>query len=231
MLFEARDVTAVLAGDAGPVLVLDAAQLELSAGEIVDVTGPSGAGKSMLLRALARLLPGATAALVLDSVPAEKIAPQAWREQVALVPQKPAIVDGSVRDNLLLPWTLKARHGHRAPTDSMLAEAIERVGLDVALDRDAARLSVGQQARVALLRVLLTAPRVLLLDEPDAALDDASADAVSAMTREFADAGGAVVRVRHHRADGLAARRLLLQGGCLIPAPATATATAEEITP
>jgi len=217
VLLEATDLVVVLPGDAGDVRVLDGVSLELAAGSITDIVGPSGAGKTTLLRALARLLPGATGALALDSVPAAQVAPSRWRASVALLPQKPAIVDGSVRDNLLLPWTLKIRHGAAAPTVGELEAAMARVGLDVAIDRDAARLSVGQQARVALLRVLLTAPRVLLLDEPDAALDTASAEAVAAMTREFAEAGGAVARVRHQRSDALASRRLLLAGGTLSP--------------
>jgi putative ABC transport system ATP-binding protein len=89
---------------------------------------------------------------------------------------------------------------------------------DVALERDAGRLSVGQQARVALIRVVLTAPRVLLLDEPDAALDDTSAAEVAHITAEFAVAGGGVIRVRHQRTDLLASRRLRLLSGVLAEA-------------
>jgi len=81
------------------------------------------------------------------------------------------------------------------------------------------RLSEGQAARVALLRTVLTRPDVLLLDEPDAALDEESAEQVGLLTREFVDAGGAVVRVRHHRTDGLADRRLRLKGGTLTEEP------------
>ena len=147
--------------------------------------------------------------------PAETIPGPEWRAAVALLPQKPAIVEGTVRDNLLRPWSLKVRHGHAVPDDTALRAALDRVVLDAALDRDAARLSVGQQARVALVRTLLTHPRVLLLDEPDAALDELSASAVSELTREFADKGGAVVRVRHHRSDDIADRRLRLAGGTL----------------
>jgi len=205
-----------LAGDHGPLTVIDDLVFDVDAGEVVDVVGPSGAGKTTLLRALARLLPGARGTLLLEGIPAEQVLPQRWRTQVALVPQRPAIVSGSVRDNLVLPWRLKVRAGEVHPTQDVLRGRLDSVGLgDISLDRDAARLSVGQQARVALLRVVLTSPKVLLLDEPDAALDDASAAEVAHITSEFASAGGGVVRVRHQRTDSLAARRLILSRGML----------------
>ena len=215
MLLDARDLVAVLQGDTGDVRVLDGVSLSLAENTVTDVVGPSGSGKTTLLRALARLLPVVSGKLELDGVSSESIPGPAWRAAVALLPQKPAIIDGTVRDNLRLPWTLKVRHGHHAPDDAALRAALDRVELDAALDRDAARLSVGQQARVALVRTLLTHPRVLLLDEPDAALDELSSAAVSALTREFAEQGGAVVRVRHHRTDEIADRRFRLVGGAL----------------
>ncbi len=217
-LLAASNITASMPAESGVARVLDAISLEVCSGELIDIVGPSGSGKTTLLRALARLLPGAAAELLLDGVPAEQIAPSFWRAQVALLPQKPAIVEGDVRANLLLPWSLRVRHGRARPSDAALVAALQRVALDdVALDRDASRLSVGQAARVVLMRVLLTEPRVLLLDEPDAALDETSSNAVSELTREFAERGGAVIRVRHHRTDGLASRRLSLADGRLAP--------------
>jgi len=227
-LLQARDLTAVLAGDAGDVRVLDGVSLSLDSGEVVDFVGPSGSGKSTLLRTLARLLPAATGSVSLEGLPAEEIVPQEWRNLVALLPQKPVLVVGTVRDNLLLPWSLHVRRHAAAPTDSALEDGLARLGVDAALDRDASRLSVGQVARVAFLRTLLTAPRVLLLDEPDAALDDISADAVAEMIASFAAAGGAVARVRHHRPDGIASRRLRLEGGALTPDAAPATPAAPD---
>jgi len=217
-LLDARDLRAELRADDGVRRVLDGVSLSLDPGDIVDVTGPSGSGKTTLLRALARLLPGASCDLSLDGAAAAQIEPQRWRALVALVPQKPAIVEGDVRANLLLPWTLKVRHGQLRPDDAALDAALARVGLaGVALDRDAARLSVGQAARVALVRVLLTSPRVLLLDEPDAALDDVSAEEVGCFAAEHASAGAAVVRVRHRSSDGRATRRFVLADGRLTP--------------
>ena len=215
-LLLASDLVAILRAEDREVRVLDGVSLALARGAIADITGPSGSGKTTLLRALARLLPQVTGSLALNSVPAEKIAPSAWRASVALLPQKPAIYAGTVAANLRLPWTLKVRHGAHAPADAVLRAALDGVALtDVDLQRDAARLSVGQQARIALLRVLLTGPQVLLLDEPDAALDDASSDAVGVLLREFAQAGGAIARVRHHVSDGLASERYSLCAGAL----------------
>lgn len=219
-LLVASDLVVLLRVDGRDVRVLDGVSLALTSGTVADITGPSGSGKTTLLRALARLLPGATGLLTLEGVPAASITPTAWRTAVALLPQKPAIFSGTVAENLRVPWTLKARHGQQPPSDDALRSALTSVALDdVALDRDAARLSVGQQARVALLRVLLTRPKVLLLDEPDAALDDASSDAVGVLLGDFAAEGGAIVRVRHHRSDGLATERYLLQGGTLSAIP------------
>ena len=216
VVLQAGELTAVLPGDAGDVRVLDGVSLAVGEGEIVDVVGPSGSGKSTLLRTLARLLPGASGSLAVGGTSADAMTPQQWRAVVALLPQKPVMLDGTVRDNLLWPWHLAVHHHAEKPSDAALEAGLARLGVEVAVDRDASRLSVGQAARVSFLRTLLTNPTVLLLDEPDAALDDAAADAVAAMTAEFAAGSGhAVVRVRHHRPDGIATRRLHLEGGRL----------------
>ena len=213
---EARSLTVSRHGDDGPVRILDGVDLRVPGGTLLDVVGPSGSGKTTLLLALARLLPGVEGALALDGEPAAAIDPRAWRVRVAYLPQRSALLAGTVGANLTLPWRLKVRAAVAPPDASALRAALDRIRLsDVALDRDVARLSEGQSARIALLRTVLTHPRVLLLDEPDAALDEESAEQVGLLTREFVDAGGAVVRVRHHRTDGHADRRLRLFGGVL----------------
>ncbi|MBN2847906.1 MAG: ATP-binding cassette domain-containing protein [Coriobacteriia bacterium] len=223
-LLEARGLRAVRAGDDGPLVVLDGVDLVLAPGTLSEVTGPSGSGKTTLLLALARLLPGVEGDLVLDGTPAAEIAPHVWRTRVALLPQRPALVPGTVTENLLLPWSLKARHGQEPPSSEALADALAGVGLGgVAADRDVSRLSVGQIARIALLRVMLTGPSVLLLDEPDASLDDASAAEVVRLTGAFVADGGAVVRVSHVRADVSATARYRLEGGRLTVLGGSAT--------
>ena len=146
-----------------------------------DLVGPSGSGKSTLLRVCARTLARDGGELFLDGAPSSSFEPVQWRRRVCLVPQQPALVGGTVRDNLLLPWTLSVNAGSAPPADGDLERLLEAADLhDVELGRNAAQLSGGQAARVALLRAFATRPRVLLLDEVDAALDDESARAVAA---------------------------------------------------
>jgi len=215
-LLRATGIVATRRADGRDARVLDGVDIALEAGDIVELRGPSGSGKTTLLLALARLLPGAGGALELDGELSVSIAPEVWRTRVALLPQRTVLSDGSVGSNLRLPFSLKVRERASAPDDSELRTALDGVGLDdISLERDARQLSVGQVARVALLRVLLTRPRVLLLDEPDASLDDASAAAVAAMTTRFAGDGGAVLRVSHLRADAAATASYRLADGHL----------------
>lgn len=216
MLLTAEEIRYSPPGHAGASPVLDGVSLDIEAGEMIDIVGPSGSGKTTLLRALARLLPNVTGRLTLSGGRAEDITPAEWRRHVMLLPQKPVTFGGTVGENLTLPWRLKVRAQQTQPTPQELRDALDSVGLvDIELDRDAARLSVGQAARVALLRATLTCADVLLLDEPDASLDDVSAEQVRALTARYVAAGGAAVRVRHTRHDALATRRCRLIGGHL----------------
>lgn len=219
LALSARGLVVTRRGDAGPVRILDGVDLGVEAGTLTDVVGPSGSGKTTLLLALSRLLPGVEGTLTLAGVAAGDVEPREWRSRVAYLPQRSALLAGSVLENLLLPWRLKVRATSTAPTREQLRRALDRVRLaDVALERESSRLSEGQSARVALLRTVLTHPEVLLLDEPDASLDNESAEQVGALTREFVDGGGAVVRVRHLRSDDRADRRLHLEHGHLTEA-------------
>jgi putative ABC transport system ATP-binding protein len=216
-LLSARGLTVSRPGDEGPVVVLRGIDLDVTSGTLTDVIGPSGSGKTTLLLALARLLPGASGELHLDGGPASAIDSRAWRSRVAYLPQRSSLLPGTVGENLLLPWRLKVRAGVSGPSLGELRSVLDRVHMaDVSLDRSVDRLSEGQAARVALLRTVLTGPTVLLLDEPDASLDDDSAAQVGALTSEFVAGGGAVIRVRHLRADERADRRLRMAGGTLM---------------
>ena len=68
---------------------------------------PSGSGKSTLLNACALMLPRSGGTLALEGIPVDRFKPMEWRRRVCLVPQAASLVPGTVRDNLLFPWTLK----------------------------------------------------------------------------------------------------------------------------
>lgn len=211
---DAADATSAV-GAADPAARLPGISFNLERGRIYDLTGPSGAGKSMLIRACAQMMAIEAGRLLLDGAASGTLSPQEWRRRVCLVPQHASLVGGSVRDNLLLPWTLKVNRDRKPPADSELQALLDAALLDVPLSRDAAKLSGGQAARVALLRVFATKPQVLLLDEVDAALDDASAQAVGTLTAQVVGHDATCLRIRHRAPDGRAFGTFHLEGGCL----------------
>ena len=133
--------------------------------------------------------------------------PLELRRRVGLVPQLPAPVPGSVADNVRFGPRLEGREVDPEPP-------VRLAGLDPTfLDRDASRLSVGEQQRVMLARALALEPEVLLLDEPTASLDE---DAKAAWSRHSAaSAGVSLVLVTHDaaQAERLAERTLRLRDG------------------
>ncbi|MBK5211015.1 MAG: ATP-binding cassette domain-containing protein [Coriobacteriia bacterium] len=215
MMFQVEHITVELVGDEGTFLAVDDVSLTLESSQIVDIVGPSGAGKSTFLHALALLVPYRSGDLILDGRRVSSFAPTEWRSLVALVQQKPTLIEGSVQTNLLLPWTLKVRREHKQPSFEEMRELLDRADLcDISLERSVFKLSVGQQARIAFIRTLLTSPKVLLLDEVDAALDVDSTRAIGGLVTAFSRQGGAVLRVRHKIDDGRASYRCTFEDGC-----------------
>jgi putative ABC transport system ATP-binding protein len=136
------------------------------------VAGPSGSGKSTLLRLLNRLADPESGRVLYRDRDVREYDPLELRREVCLVPQLPALLEGTVADNV----RFAAGCAHSEPDVGRL---LELAGLDPSYaDRDAARLSVGEQQRAMLARALALDPRVLLLDEPTSALDEDKRDAV-----------------------------------------------------
>jgi putative thiamine transport system ATP-binding protein len=139
-------------------------------GEIVTVMGPSGCGKSTLLRFVAGALTPefqASGSIFLDGERLDELAPE--RRRLGLLFQDDLLFPHlSVGGNLLFALP---RGGSRRERRKQAAEALASAGLGARFDDDPAALSGGERARVALLRVLLSGPRALLLDEPFSKLD------------------------------------------------------------
>jgi putative ABC transport system ATP-binding protein len=163
-----------------------------------------------LLRLLNRLADPDTGSVRFRGTDVRELDPLELRRSAVLVPQLPAPMPGTVADNVRYgPGLL----GYRPEPDGYLRMA----GLDGDFaDRDAARLSVGEQQRVMLARALALDPDVLLLDEPTAALDDAAKEGVERTLAELAHRSGlSLVVVTHERAQAerLADRVVRLDDG------------------
>lgn len=174
-LLDFSNLTYVLNND-GRVIRVSAT---LESGGLLAVRGPSGSGKSTLLRILARLQAPQQGEVWLQGRAWQEYAPVQWRCQVHYLAQKPALFNGTVLDNLQLAFQLGAVKKKNRFDLTAAQEGMERLLLPPAvLHQDARTLSGGEGARVALLRALLLEPSLLLLDEPTAALDDRTAEAV-----------------------------------------------------
>jgi putative ABC transport system ATP-binding protein len=195
VLFELRDVSFSRGGK--PVLH------EISAGMppgTTSIVGPSGAGKSTLLRLLNRLADPDSGEIDYNGRPLTEYDPLELRREVSLVPQLPALIEGTVGHNIEYATRLA---GQEADTGRSLRLA----GLDESFEeRDVSKLSVGEQQRAMLARALSQSPKVLLLDEPTSALDEATRDAVEQTLAELRrEIDISIVLVSH---DPAQARRL-----------------------
>jgi len=169
--------------------------------------GPSGSGKSTLLRLLNRLADPDEGVVRLDGTDVRELNVLELRRRVGLVPQLPAPVPGTVADNVRFGPKLEGRDVDPEPP-------VRLAGLDPSfLDRDASRLSVGEQQRVMLARALALEPEVLLLDEPTAALDGAAKAAVEDALGRLGGVSFVVVTHDEQQAERLASHVVRLEDG------------------
>ncbi len=160
--------------------------------------GPSGIGKTTFLRAIARLVEIPDIAMSYGGTTYRLIEPRKWRRLIHYVCQTPVLFPGSVLHNIHKPFTL-AQNTNEVPEVGLVNSFLERLLLPPALlERDALTLSVGEAARICLIRSILSAPEVLLLDEPTASLDLASKRAVAITLADWLNqTGRGLVGVTH----------------------------------
>ena len=171
------------------------------------LVGPSGSGKSTLLRLLNRLADPDEGVVRFHGTDVRELDPLELRRRVGLVPQLPAPVPGSVAENVCFGPRL---HGD----DVDPGAPVRLAGLDSSfLERDASRLSVGEQQRVMLARALALEPEVLLLDEPTASLDSGATEAVEDALRNLDEVSLVLVTHDRGQAERLAERTIELEAG------------------
>jgi putative ABC transport system ATP-binding protein len=213
--------------------LLHPAHFALHAGDRVAITGPSGSGKSVFLRALALLDPLDAGRMLWQGAPIARTAIPRYRRDVAYIRQRPALLDGSVEDNLRYPYSLKTYADVRFDRERAAALAQQAGRGDAFLDQRASDLSGGEAQIAALIRVLQLAPAVLLLDEPTASLDAQSSQAIEGLVDAWFAAdpqAHACVWVSHDpaQAERMSRRHLTMRAGVLDASSAASSPSDSE---
>ena len=163
-----------------PLTVLDGVSLRVNRGDAIAVAGPSGSGKSTLLNIMGALDKPTSGSVIFDGNNLAEMS----EDELALIRNKEIgfvfqlhhlLPQCTVLENVLIP-TITRKHNNYEELRSRAEELLRKVELDNHFDYFPARLSGGEQQRVAVVRALINSPKLLLADEPTGSLDQTSAD-------------------------------------------------------
>lgn len=174
-----RETDYSVATGASSTVLLDSVSLTARCGEIVAIVGPSGSGKSTLLSLIAGANHPSQGSITVAGFSPVITGTEAWNSIVQYCPQEPFFRSGTLKENFeaVCPGISEARiHELCSRVGLDLSRLGDRSGTSTMLGERGARISGGERARLAIARTLALSPRVLLLDEPTAALDDESTD-------------------------------------------------------
>jgi tungstate transport system ATP-binding protein len=211
----------------GNLQVLHDVDLSVREGEVLGLIGPSGSGKSTLLRILDLIEPPSGGELSIFGVNTVEEYSR-WldlRRRMGMLFQRPIVFNASVYDNVAMG--LRYRGTPRAEIDRRVKEALEAVGLSRYIRSRATDLSGGEQQRVALSRVLVTDPEILILDEPTANLDPGSTATIEAIVMRMNREEGMTVLISTH--DLMQGQRLAHRVAVMIEGTVTQVGPPREI--
>jgi len=175
---------------------------QIPAGVHITLTGPSGGGKSTLLRIIAAMISKTSGALIFDGQPIESYDPIMYRRQVSYCFQQPTLFGETVADNLAFPYQIRKQ----VMDTQRVVTALNNVGLsERTLHQPIIELSGGERQRVALIRNILFLPKVLLLDEVTAGLDENNKQIVHAWLRQLNEQDHVTTIMITHDATEIAA--------------------------
>ncbi|QJI12687.1 ATP-binding cassette domain-containing protein [Pseudomonas sp. ADAK22] len=216
-LIETRALTRV--DERRQVALLEPTDFTLNSADRVSITGSSGSGKSVFLRALALLDAPTSGQILWNGQPVANADIPHYRSHISYLSQRPALLDGTVQDNLRFPFSLKTLRKRRfdlQAVTTLLGHAGKTADF---LHKNAGDLSGGEAQVVALIRTLQLNPEVLLLDEPTAALDPTSSRDVEALIDAWfaGDNSRAFIWVSHDldQAQRMSAIHLEMSAGVL----------------
>ncbi len=219
-LLEAHEVVVVPPGGDTPTVWR--VSLRLEPGTAVGIAGPSGSGKSTLARALAGVWPVASGKVTLDGAALDQYGEAARAKRIGWLPQEVVLFDGTVAENIArLAPDPDPEAVVRAARQGGAHEMILTLpgGYNFPVISGGANLSGGQRQRIALARAFWDDPAVVILDEPDAHLDRAGAEALDATVAALKARGGAAVIVGHRQSAFARCDVVFLMDGGRIAAP------------
>lgn len=186
---------------------------EIEPGSVTVLTGPNGAGKSTALHAILGLVTPTAGRVLVGGYDVAELDPRQWWDQIAWLPQRPALIPGTVRENLELfgPLVDLEEACRQACFDEVVADLPD--GLATVIGRDGAGLSLGQRQRLGLARAFGARRPILLLDEPTAHLDDGRERLVLQSITDIARGGASVLVVGHRDAVRAIGDRVVTIGG------------------
>jgi len=200
-------------------VALDAVSLEVAAGETIAIVGSNGSGKSTLMDLLLRFHEPTSGNISVDAVDLADLDPQAWRNAVGTMSQEAVLFHASIYENIAYGLsgagqTQILSAAERAGLRDLLARLPE--GLDTMVGDRGCRLSGGERQRIALARLFLRDPKILILDEPTTHLDAKSQREVTETLSQLAR-GRTTFLIEHHpEVREIANRYVMLDAGRLV---------------
>ncbi len=210
----------------GSALLLKNISMKLAPGEVLGIVGPSGAGKTTLARVVAGALPPDLGEIRVDGASLTDWDPEQLAQHIGYLPQDCGLLPGTISENISRFGA--ARGVEQAVVDELVVEAARMAGVhemilrlpsgyDTYIEGNGHRLSAGQGQRVALARALYGSPRILILDEPNSALDSDGEEALSRAIGAAKLQGAAIMIVAHRTAVlGSADKLAILAEGAIV---------------
>ncbi|MDJ0992637.1 MAG: type I secretion system permease/ATPase [Dinoroseobacter sp.] len=206
--------------DPGRPALLRSVSFEIAPGQALGVIGKSGSGKSTLARSVVGLVTPTGGEIRLDGAKLDQYSGEAIGRSIGYLPQDVVLFEGTVAENIA--------HMTEAPDAAKVVAAAKKArihdtilklpkGYDTQLSAGDPCLSGGQKQRIALARALYGNPQLLVLDEPNSALDSDGCDALNAVVAETKQAGGSVIIMTHRpSAISVCDRLLVLENGAMV---------------